>query len=154
MTQYGLDGIDFDDEYADYGTNNTPQPNASSFVYLVQALRKDMPSKLITHVRHRSGLVDSLSYNGTDVGALIQLRVEPVLRLVGRAGHRPGQEPALPGGDRHQRDLVQHAASLAQQTVNNGYGVFLTYNLGGTDMHSYISSFTSVLYGSKAVYSG
>src|SRR4051812_49199763 len=30
VTTYGLDGIDFDDEYADYGTNGTGQPNSSS----------------------------------------------------------------------------------------------------------------------------
>lgn len=31
---YGLDGIDFDDEYAGYGNNATGQPNSSSFVML------------------------------------------------------------------------------------------------------------------------
>ncbi|MGH3164430.1 MAG: glycosyl hydrolase family 18 protein, partial [Trebonia sp.] len=31
VATYNLDGIDFDDEYADYGTNGTPQPNAWSF---------------------------------------------------------------------------------------------------------------------------
>ena len=48
VTTYGLDGIDFDDEYADYGTNGTGQPNSSSFVYLVTALRQLMPSKIIS----------------------------------------------------------------------------------------------------------
>jgi hypothetical protein len=45
VTKYGLDGIDFDDEYADYGNNGTGQPNASSFVYLVSALRANMPTR-------------------------------------------------------------------------------------------------------------
>ena len=35
VDQYGLDGIDFDDEYAEYGNNGTGQPNDFSFVYLV-----------------------------------------------------------------------------------------------------------------------
>src|SRR5207248_10941304 len=65
VTQYGLDGIDFDDEYADYGTNGTGQPNASSFVYLIQALRNDMPTKLIT-LYDIGPSASSLTYNGTD----------------------------------------------------------------------------------------
>src|SRR6266700_7247986 len=48
VSTYGLDGIDFDDEYADYGTNGTAQPNAWSFPYLVQALRNDLPNKIIS----------------------------------------------------------------------------------------------------------
>lgn len=48
VERYGLDGIDFDDEYAEYGVNKTGQPNASSFVHLVSALRANMPDKLIT----------------------------------------------------------------------------------------------------------
>jgi len=48
VNQYGLDGIDFDDEYAEYGNNGTGQPNNSSFVYLVSALRQKLPNKLIT----------------------------------------------------------------------------------------------------------
>ena len=48
VNQYGLDGIDFDDEYAEYGNNGTGQPNDCSFVYLVPALRAKLPNKLIT----------------------------------------------------------------------------------------------------------
>ena len=46
---YGLDGIDFDDEYAEYGKNGTPQPNDQSFIWLIQALRNRLGTdKLIT----------------------------------------------------------------------------------------------------------
>ena len=48
VARYGLDGIDLDDEYADYGNNGTGQPNDSSFVYLVSALRDGLPGKLLT----------------------------------------------------------------------------------------------------------
>ena len=44
------------------------------------------------------------------------------------------------------------AASLAQRTVNEGYGVFLTYNLTEADTHTYMSAFTQKLYGSATVY--
>jgi len=36
--------------------------------------------------------------------------------------------------------------------VSGGYGVYLTYNLGAADAHTYISSFTKPLYGKDAVY--
>jgi hypothetical protein len=44
------------------------------------------------------------------------------------------------------------AANLAQRTVDEGYGVFLTYNLTSANTASYISAFTTKLYGSTAVY--
>lgn len=44
------------------------------------------------------------------------------------------------------------AASFAQRTVNEGYGVFLTYNLGETNTATYISAFTTKLYGSTTLY--
>ena len=44
------------------------------------------------------------------------------------------------------------ATSLATQTVSNGYGIYLTYNLSDGDHSSYVSGFTNALYGSAAVY--
>ncbi|WP_199787664.1 glycosyl hydrolase family 18 protein [Microbacterium sp. str. 'China'] len=49
VTAYGLDGIDFDDEWSNYGANGTPQPNPQSFGWLASALRDRLgPDKLIT----------------------------------------------------------------------------------------------------------
>ena len=42
VNTYHLDGIDFDDEYAEYGKNGTPQPNNSSFIWLLQSLKKSL----------------------------------------------------------------------------------------------------------------
>jgi len=44
------------------------------------------------------------------------------------------------------------AASLAQRTVNEGYGVFLTYNLTESNTASYMTAFTQKLYGRATVY--
>jgi hypothetical protein len=151
VTKYGLDGIDFDDEYADYGNNGTGQPNASSFVYLVSALHKDMPSKLVT-LYDIGPASSSLSYGGVDVtqdfnyawnpwyGSWIVPSVSLPKSRLSPAAIQIGATPA------------STAASLAQQTVSEGYGAYLTYNLDGSDQHAYISSFTEKLYGSAAVY--
>ena len=48
VNTYGLDGIDFDDEYANYGANGTGSVNSYSFVMLLQELRALLPDKLIT----------------------------------------------------------------------------------------------------------
>jgi Glycosyl hydrolases family 18 len=153
VTKYGLDGIDFDDEYADYGTNGTAQPNASSFVYLVQALRKDMPTKLIT-MYDIGPSASSLTYNGTDVGPLFNYAWNPYYDSWNVPDINLPKSKLSPAAIDVTSTPASDATSLAQQTVSGGYGVFMTYNLGATDIHSYISNFTKVLYGSKAVYSG
>jgi len=153
VTKYGLDGIDFDDEYADYGTNGTGQPNASSFVYLVQALRNDMPNKLIS-MYDIGPAASSLVYNGTDVGPLFNYAWNPYYDSWNVPSINLPNSQLSPAAIDVTSTPSSDAASLAQQTVDGGYGVFLTYNLGATDIHDYISSFTNVLYGSSAVYSG
>lgn len=151
VTKYGLDGIDFDDEYADYGTNGTGQPNASSFVYLVSALRQDMPGKLIT-LYDIGPAASSLSYNGVDITNDFNYAWNPWY------GSWDVPSIALPKADLSPAAIqigatsTSTAASLAQQTVSGGYGVYLTYDLNGTDEHSYLSSFTQPLYGTAAVY--
>lgn len=45
---YGLDGVDLDDEWVEYGKNNTGDPNDFSFLSMVASLRKRLPNKAIT----------------------------------------------------------------------------------------------------------
>lgn len=151
VTTYGLDGIDFDDEYADYGTNGTGQPNASSFVYLVSALRKDMPGKLIS-LYDIGPAASSLSYGGVDVTQDINYAWNPWYGSWDVPSIALAKSHLSPAAIEIGATPASTAASLAQQTVSNGYGVYLTYNLDGTDQHSYLSSFTTKLYGSAAVY--
>lgn len=152
VNTYGLDGIDFDDEYADYGTNGTAQPNASSFPYLVQALRNDLPNEIIS-LYFIGPATDSLSYNGIVVGDLINYSWNPYYGSWG-VPDVPGLSAAhlAPAAIDIQGTDSSTAASLAQQTVSSGYGVYNTYNLPDTDVSQYVSSFTQALYGSAAVY--
>ncbi|HEY2694576.1 MAG TPA: endo-beta-N-acetylglucosaminidase H [Pseudonocardiaceae bacterium] len=151
VTKYGLDGIDFDDEYADYGNNGTGQPNSSSFVYLVSALRQDMPSKLIT-LYDIGPAASSMSYNGVDVTKDFNYAWNPWYGSWDVPGIALPKADLSPAAVQINATSTSTAASLAQQTVSNGYGVYLTYDLNGTDEHTYISSFTQKLYGSAAVY--
>lgn len=154
VNKYGLDGIDFDDEYADYGTNGTGQPNAWSFVYLVSALHQLMPTKIISFYDYGPA-ASNLSYNGVTVGSQVNYSWNAI--------YGTWSVPNVPGLANSQlgpaaidiTSTSQSAAnSLAQQTVTNGYGIYLTYNLTDADTHTYISGFTNALYGSAAVYNG
>jgi len=154
VNKYGLDGIDFDDEYADYGTNGTGQPNAYSFVYLVTALRQLLPNKIISFYDYGPA-ASELSYNGVTVGSQVNYSWNAI--------YGTWSVPNVPGLSKSQLGPAaidisstsqSTATSLAQQTVTNGYGIYLTYNLTDADTHSYISGFTNVLYGSSAVYNG
>ncbi|HTJ66269.1 MAG TPA: endo-beta-N-acetylglucosaminidase H [Actinospica sp.] len=154
VSTYGLDGIDFDDEYADYGTNGTPQPNAWSFPYLVQALRNDLPDKVIS-MYFIGPSSTTLSYNGIVVGDLLDYAWNPYYGSWG-VPSIPGMTKAQlgPAAIDIQNTSSSTAASLAQETVTNGYGVFNTYNLSGSDASGYLSSVTQPLYGSSTVYVG
>lgn len=154
VTTYGLDGIDFDDEYADYGTNGTGQPNDYSFVYLVQALRERLPSSLIT-LYDIGPAAEHLSYGGVRVGDLIDYAWNPY--------YGTWQVPDVPGLDKPQLGPaaidVQTTSSavaglLATQTVTGGYGVYNTYDLPDSDVSAYLSTVTTTLYGRATVHTG
>lgn len=90
VDQYGLDGIDFDDEYAEYGTWAPPE---------IEGMGKE-----------------KLAAAAVDVA---------------------------------QTDLPT-ISELAQRTVDEDYGVFLTYNLSDEDASEQLTAFTDKLYGRAA----
>ena len=152
LNKYGLDGVDLDDEYADYGTNGTPQPNDQSIGWLISALRSDLGSKLVTFYNFgpASG---SLSSSSSAIGsqlsfswnAIYDTYQVPNIPGLGKASLSPAAVdiPSTPAGD---------AASFAQRTVSDGYGAFMTYDLGGGDNSAYISGITQALYGQATKY--
>jgi len=152
VTTYGLDGIDFDDEYADYGNNGTGQPNSSSFVYLVTALRQLMPNKLITFYYYGPA-ASRLSFNGVTVGSKIDYSWNAMYGT-----YSVPNVPGLPASNLGpaaidiQATSSVTAANLATQTKNNNYGVYLYYNLPNGNSESYLSSVSNVLYGTNTLF--
>lgn len=153
VTEYRLDGIDLDDEWAEYGNNGTPQPNDSSFIYLLTALRDRLgPNKLITFYNIGPSAAHT-SYDGVDAGSLLDYAWNPY--------YGAWLPPAIPGMDASREgaaavDLTQTSSAtttqLARRTADEGYGVFVTYNLVGGDQSARLSTFTRVLHGQDAVY--
>ncbi|MEJ1107139.1 MULTISPECIES: endo-beta-N-acetylglucosaminidase H [unclassified Kribbella] len=151
VTTYGLDGIDFDDEYAEYGNNGTGQPNDSSFVYLVSALRAKLPNKLIT-LYDIGPASDRLTYNGVSIANTFDYAWNPYYGTWSVPSGPSDKSRLSPAAVSFTGTSSSTAATLAQRTVADGYGVFLTYNLTSANTATYISAFTNKLYGSAAVY--
>jgi len=155
VTTYGLDGIDFDDEWSQYGANGTPQPNAQSFGWVASALRDRLgPDKLITLY------AIGPSYTTTDFGAF---DVSATLDYAWNPYYPTYDAPTVPGLDDRSRigaaaiDLsntsAATAADFAQRTAADGYGVYVAYNLTATNQSSLISGITEAIKGEATVYS-
>ncbi|MDR6574430.1 hypothetical protein J2X60_003089 [Curtobacterium sp. 320] len=152
VTKYGLDGVDLDDEYSDYGANGTPQPNQQSIGWLITALRAQMPGKLISFY-DIGPASSSLSSSSSTIGSKLDYAWNPYYGTY--------SAPSIPGLGKAklsaaavdiQNTAQSTAVSLAQRTKADGYGVFMTYNLPDGDVASYVSSMTQVLYGQAATY--
>lgn len=152
VAYYGLDGIDFDDEYADYGNNGTTPPNDSSFVILVDELRKVMPSKIISFYYYGPA-ASRLSWGGKKVGDFANYSWNAIYGSysVPNVAGLPKSNLG-PAAVDIQSTSQSTANSLATQTKNNGYGVYLWYNLTSTDKHTYFSGVSNILYGSNVTY--
>ncbi|KIF74235.1 chitinase [Streptomyces sp. 150FB] len=151
VAKYGLDGIDFDDEYADYGNNGTGQPNDSSFVYLATALRANMPDKIIS-LYNIGPAASRLSYGGVDVSSKFDYAWNPYYGSWQVPGIALPKSKLSPAAVEIGRTSQSTAADFARRTVSEGYGVYMTYNLDGADRSADVSAFTKELYGSAAVY--
>lgn len=147
---YGLDGIDFDDEYADYGTNGTPQPNDSSFVLLLNELRGLLPSGKLISFYYYGPATSSLQYGGLAAGSFLNYSWNAIYGTF--------SSPSVPGMSKSQYAAAavdisstgsSTAQSLAHQTVNGGYGWYLFYDLTGTSAQSYLSGISNILNTSK-----
>lgn len=153
VNTYGLDGIDFDDEYSDYGNNGTGQPNSSSFVMLVQELRALLPDKIISFYYY--GPASSrLSWNGFRVGDYINYSWNAMYGTFSAPNVPPLTNAQIsPAAVWLGNTSNSTTTSLATQTKNGGYGLFLWYDLHGTNEATQLSAGTQTLYGEQTVLS-
>ncbi|KJQ55390.1 endo-beta-N-acetylglucosaminidase H [Microbacterium sp. SA39] len=154
VTTYGLDGIDFDDEWTEYGANGTPQPNAESFGWLATALRERLgDDKIITLY------AIGPSYTTTD---FTLFDAEGVLDYAWNPYYPTYDAPTVPGLEDRTRigaaaiDLANTSAAtasgFANRTVADGYGVYVAYNLTANDQSTYLSGITQALKGEATEY--
>jgi hypothetical protein len=150
---YGLDGIDFDDEWSKYGTNGTGPANDSSFVHLVSALRDRLgPDKLITFY-NIGPAAEATEYGDVRAGDLLDYAWNPWYGTW-NVPSIPGLEnPQLaPGAVNLTQTSTGTASTLASRTASGGYGAIVTYNLTSGDHAAYLSRITKPLTGRDTVY--
>ncbi|MBL3546775.1 endo-beta-N-acetylglucosaminidase H [Chryseobacterium sp. KMC2] len=151
---YGLDGVDLDDEYADYGNNGTGQPNSSSFVMLLQELKAAMPDKLITFY-YLGPATSRQSYNGDQAGNYIDYSWNAYYGTYSAPSVPPLTKAKLSAAATWINNTSTSTLStLATNSKNDGYGVFMWYDLPGTNMASYLSTGSNILYNQNTVLSG
>lgn len=153
VAAYGLDGIDFDDEWSEYGKNGTGQPNDSSFVHLVDALRERLgPDKLITFYKIGPA-ASATEYGGVRAGDLLDYAWNPWYGTW-NVPAVPGLENTrlAPGAVNLTATSTGTASDLASRTASEGYGAVVTYNLTAGDHSDYLSAITRPLTGRDTVY--
>lgn len=153
VNTYGLDGIDFDDEYSEYGNNGTGQPNDSSFVMLVQELRALLPNKIISFYYYGPA-ASRLSWNGARVGDNVNYSWNAMYGTFSAPNVPPLTKAQIsPAAVWMGNTSNSTTTSLATQTKNGGYGVFMWYDLHGTNETAQLSAATQTLYGEQTVLS-
>jgi len=157
VAAYNLDGIDFDDEYAKYGENGQPPANDSSFVLLVEELRLLIPNKIIS-LYNIGPAVSNTEWQGRKVGDYVNYSWQAYYGSYG-APNIAGMTDKNNLGPaavwiNQQPSNESVAANLAQRTIDDGYGIFLYYDLPQANSSNYLSAISNVLYDEQTELSG
>jgi hypothetical protein len=149
VQKYGLDGLDFDDEY----TDPSAPPQSACFVTLLQQLRIALPNTLLT-MYAIGPVMQYLTYDGVEAGTILDYAWNPYYGTY--------NAPQIPGSTKAQLaaaavDIASTpsttAGQFAKQTLTDNYGVYMTYNLIDGDQSAFLSAVTNVLYGQATEYS-
>lgn len=146
VENYGLDGVDFDDEYAEYGRiSGTPSPSTSSFGLLIQRVRELLPNKLITAF-HYGGYT---SFDQTTMNAISYM------------WPNFGCSSTPPTGlskDKWAKLSLHYTDSYPSQIVVQScassytdYGAVMSFNLRDYDCSAKMNWFASRVWGGKTV---
>jgi hypothetical protein len=155
VSQYGLDGIDIDDEYSQCATNNT------SLIMVTSALKALLPAgKIISKALWQDGQYFSASWEGKTLAQQLSYGWE---MSYGSGGTQQRLAPYLGWGmTKAQLALgVQSGegdtGSLAQDVLSNGYGGMMLYTANNNDSQTIdtLNAISTVFYNeSTAVTTG
>ena len=145
VTQYGLDGIDIDDEYS------TCTTNTSSLVLAVSALRSRLgTTKLITKALFDDTQYFSATYNGKKAGDILDYGWEMTYGDTDYSGRlAPYLSAGMPAGKLAIGiDIGGSDQTAASKFVKkNGYAAVMVYNVANNSQTN-LSLVTNALFGS------
>jgi hypothetical protein len=150
VATYNLDGIDLDDEFSNYGNNGTGQPNDSSFVMLTEELRAAMPDKIISFY-YFGPATSRQSWNGKRAGDYLNYSWNANYGTYSVPNVPPLTKSQLgPAATWINNTLQPVATTNAIRTATEGYGIYLYYDLHGSNEENYLSGPAFGMYGDSA----
>jgi hypothetical protein len=169
---YGLDGIDFDEEWADYGTNGLPGENTTSYRRMVYEMRQAMPDKLITMYYIGTNNSFATQIEGINPGDLVDyaywayynptdVQDVPATGFLGMTRAKWGPYPYAFHGTNGITAYPPISTANVTSLKDGGYGVNLMYDLRGKsnthpddeymDYSDRLTIFSNILYGEETV---
>ena len=153
---YGLDGIDFDDEYTDYKENPSPgfeQRSRENYCRLISECRKVMPDKLLGIYEYKSNFEDSPSgtVDGKSIGELVDYMCYGTYQryVKGRESNFTGLPKSKYGpyslkiNEEYKGGWTSFKEETIQDLKDAGYGLQVFYN-PKPQLYSYDYYFTAV----------
>lgn len=147
VTKYKLDGVDFDDEYAEYwkAPSNLPAPSTTIFASLIKRVRQLLPGKLIT-VFHYGGYT---SFDATTMNALSYMWPNFGTKMPAPAGLSNAKWAWM---SIHCTDEYPSPSAIQECAKQyNGYGAVMMFNFRNTDHSSLMNNFASGVWGGRKV---
>lgn len=154
VSQYGLDGVDIDDEWVKYGTSGVPAANPQSAIWLVDALRARLPQGSLISLYNIGHTASQLAAAPSSVTEKIDYIWNPNYGTYAPPGFSVGKDRLGAAAVNFGNTSATRIKELAGRTASDGYGAFVTYNLTAGDHSRLVSALTETLYGQKASYKG
>lgn len=146
VSTYGLDGVDFDDEYAEYGRiSGTPSPSGATFSKLIQAVRAKMPNKLITAFRFGYASY----FNQTALNALDYMWPDFGTDWTAPSGFPDSKWASM--SIQYTQGYPSDASIQEAADYYDGYGAIMMFNVRNNDASGKMNNFASRVWGGKTV---
>lgn len=154
VATYKLDGIDFDDEYAEYGTRGYPYENATSYSNLLIKLRSLMPAdKLIT--------VFDWGYTGYMTADAVNCIDFAWYGVFYDSAYGYTNIPGLPLNrwspqaiNLNTNNNATNLLSTSRTAAQNGAGAIMTYDLRNFSHATYLNAIARGAYNMGVTYDG
>lgn len=142
VNQYGLDGVDFDDEYADYQTI----PSAAKYGLLVQKVRALLPNKLVTAFYYGN----VYGFDQTTLNAFDYLWPNFGCNSTNPTGFDKGKWAKL---SVHCTNTYLPAVAAVKSCAGSyaGYGAVMMFNLRENNCSSRMNEFASLLWNGRSI---